>query len=42
MTKYKDIIINIYEEYIKLKIDKHGKVCMGRHKSRSKRSGKKS
>jgi len=42
MIKFKDIIINIIEEYIKLNIRKNDKKSMGRHKSKSKRSSKES
>ncbi len=42
MKKYRDIIINIFEEYLKLRIKKNDKKSMGRHKGRPKRSSKKS
>lgn len=42
MTKYKDIIINIFEEYIKLKVKIRDKKSLGKYKSRSKRSSKES
>ena len=42
MTKYKDIVINIIEEHIKLKIGKNDKKSMGRYKGKSKRPSKES
>lgn len=40
MKSYKDIVLNIIEEYIKLKMKKSDKKSMGRHKSRPKSSSK--
>lgn len=41
MSKHKDIVISIFEEYIKLKLGKHDKKILGRHKGRRKQKGKK-
>lgn len=42
MTKYKDIVLNIFEEYIKLIVKKDDKKSLGKHKSKSKRQSKES
>ena len=40
MTKYKDIVLNIFEEYVKLILKKDDEKSLGKHKGKSKRQSK--